>query len=152
MTLFCIIEDITKKKYKTTLTKRLWILQKVFPETSWCCNDKNFIPPLQSFWWQRGPDCCGSRGSGDQPAKEVPKQMETRIEKDGGQFHWQEPWSSGRRVKSRRLWVLIPVPDTRRTFFTLTCKIGNYCLKRPKINNKRGQVGQFKKTNCIQTF
>ena len=34
-----------------------------------------------------------------------------------------EPWSSGygRRLTSKRLWVRIPAPDTRLTFFTFYC-------------------------------
>ena len=46
----------------------------------------------------------------------------------------------GRRLTFKRLWVRIPVPDTGWTFFPIyCCKNCNVCLKRPKINNKRGR-------------
>ena len=48
----------------------------------------------------------------------------------------------------RRLCVQILAPDIRWTFFIyIFCKNCNdVCSKRPKINNKRGRVGPFKKT------
>ena len=46
----------------------------------------------------------------------------------------------------RRSWDWIPVPDTRRTFFTLICcKIWIDCLKRSKMNEKEAEDGPFLK-------
>ena len=54
-----------------------------------------------------------------------------------------EPWSSGYRKKLtfQRSWVRIPAPYTGWTFFTFICckNCNDVCLKRPKINEKRGR-------------
>ena len=52
----------------------------------------------------------------------------------------REPWSSayGRRLMIRRSWVQILAPYTGWTL--ICCKIyKDVCLKRPKINDKRGR-------------
>ena len=54
----------------------------------------------------------------------------------------REPWSSsyGRGLPFRRSWVWILAPYTGWTFFTNICykNYNDVCLKRPKINDKRG--------------
>ena len=51
--------------------------------------------------------------------------------------------SPGRVVKGgvslKKSWVRILTPDTGWTFYHIYCKNLNVCLKRPKINDKRGQ-------------
>ena len=55
----------------------------------------------------------------------------------------REPWSSGngRRLMLQRSLVRIPAPYTGWIFFTFICckNCCDFCLKKPKINNKRGQ-------------
>ena len=54
----------------------------------------------------------------------------------------REPWSSGygKRLTFQRSWVRFPVLYTGWTLFTLICsKNCKVCLKRPKINKKRGR-------------
>ena len=65
----------------------------------------------------------------------------------------REPWSSGygRKLIIRRLWVRTLVPYTGWTFFTfICCNYWTVCLKRPKINEKRGRGRTFLKNNTIQ--
>ena len=62
----------------------------------------------------------------------------------------QEPWSSGygKRLTFQRLWVRILAQYTGWTFFTYYCCTNcNFCLKRPKINEKEAGLGPFKKNN-----
>ena len=51
------------------------------------------------------------------------------------------PFGYGRRLMFQRSWVRISALYTGWTFFTyICCKNWNdVCLKRPKINNKRGR-------------
>ena len=55
----------------------------------------------------------------------------------------REPWSSGngRRLMYQRLWVQILSLYTGWTYFTNICckNCNDVCLKRPKINDKRGR-------------
>ena len=65
-------------------------------------------------------------------------------EKEPKQNHsrGREPWSSGYgwRLTYKRSWVQILAPVTGWTFFALICcKICIVCLKRSKINDKRGR-------------
>ena len=55
----------------------------------------------------------------------------------------QELWSSGYgwRLMFQRSWVWIPAPYPGWTIFHIFCckNCNDVCLKRPKINSKRGQ-------------
>ena len=74
--------------------------------------------------------------------KSVMKRQKLRKEVWKGPIKKWKPWSSGygRRLMFRMSWVQILSPYTGWTFFTyIGCKNCNdVCLKRPKINDKRG--------------
>ena len=51
----------------------------------------------------------------------------------------------------QRSWIRIPAPNTGRIFFTYICckNCNDVCLKRPKINDKRGRGWPFFYKNTL---